>query len=62
MIPQRRNRKIQSAYDKILYRVRNLVERAFNKLKHWRRMSTRYDRKALYFLSFVKLAAAFMCS
>ena len=35
--------------DRELYRERNLIERAFNKLKQWRRIATRYDRKSLYF-------------
>ena len=41
-----------------LYRERNLIERAFNKLKQWRRIATRYDRKSLYFLSALHLVAS----
>ena len=30
---------------------RNLIERCFNKLKHFRRLATRYDRRARNFLA-----------
>jgi putative transposase len=42
VIPPKRNRKIQRAYDVQLYKERNLIERFFNKLKHFRRVATRY--------------------
>lgn len=60
VIPSRSNRKVQREYDKDLYKKRNLIERAFNKLKRFRRIATRYDRKALYFRSFLYLAASLM--
>jgi putative transposase len=40
-----------------LYKQRNLVERFFCKLKHFRRVATRYDKLLANFLGFVKLAA-----
>jgi transposase len=40
------------------YRLRNRIERCFNKLKHFRRFATRYDRLASHFLAFIQLAAA----
>lgn len=58
VIPPRSNRKNQRQYDLELYKLRNLVERAFNKLKHWRRIATRYDRRSLHFLAALQLAAA----
>ena len=45
-------------YGKEQYRERNLIERAFNKLKHWRRIATRYDRRGIYFLSALYLVSA----
>lgn len=60
VIPSRSNRKVQRGYDKELYKKRNLIERAFNKLKRFRRIATRYDRKAIYFKSFLYLAASLM--
>ena len=58
VIPPKSNRKDPWDYDRQLYRTRNLIERAFNKLKQWRRLATRYDRKSLYFLSALYLVAA----
>ena len=40
-----------------LCRTRNLVERFFNKIKHCRRIATRYDKLAANYLTFVKLAS-----
>lgn len=56
VIPPKRNRKVQRRYDKQLYKGRNLIERAFNKLKHWRRISTRYDRCDAMFIASISLA------
>lgn len=58
VIPPRSNRKTQREYDREVYKQRNLIERAFNKLKHWRRIATRYDRRSIYYLAVLQLAAA----
>ena len=58
VIPPKSNRKDPWEYDRELYRERNLIERAFNKLKQWRRIATRYDRRSLYFLSALHLVAS----
>ena len=47
VVPPRGNRLVKRAYDKVLYRERNLVERLFQKLKAYRRIATRYELKAL---------------
>ena len=57
VIPPRRNRKTQRAYDTELYKERNHVERFFAKLKQFRRVATRYDKLLVNFMGFVKLAA-----
>jgi putative transposase len=57
VIPPKRNRKVQRPYDVHLYKERNLIERFFNKLKHFRRVATRYDKLLANFMGFVKLAA-----
>jgi len=44
VIPSRKNRKERREYDQALYKERNLVERLFQKLKHFRRIATRYER------------------
>ena len=58
VIPSSRSRKAPIPHDKVLYTTRNRIERCFNKLKHFRRLATRYDRRAIYFLSFIQLASA----
>jgi putative transposase len=57
VIPPKRNRKLQRAYDADLYKERNRIERFFNKLKQFRRVATRYDKLLANFMGFVKLAA-----
>lgn len=51
------NRKNVPAFSSWLYRQRNLVERFFNKIKHYRGVATRYDKRADNFLAGVKLAS-----
>ncbi len=58
VIPANPTRKHPVAHDPAVYRLRNRIERCFNKLKHFRRFATQYDRRAIYFLSFIQLAAA----
>ena len=50
-------RKRFPAFDRKLYRKRNLVERFFNKLKQFRAVATRYDKRDDNFLASVQLAA-----
>ena len=45
------------AFSPFLYRYRNLVERFFSKLKHYRAVATRYEKHAANYLAVVKLAA-----
>ncbi len=45
-------------YDFEAYRVRNTIERCLNKLKHFRRIATRFGRRAEDFLGFLQLAAS----
>jgi transposase len=58
VIPPKANRKIPRDCDFALYRERNLVERFFNKLKHFRAIATRYDKLARNFLAGVQFACA----
>ncbi len=44
VILPKKNRKVQWSYDKYLYRLRHLVENAFEKLKRWRGIATRYAK------------------
>jgi transposase len=45
------------AFSPFLYRYRNLVERFFNKLKHFRAVATRFEKHDANYLALVKLAA-----
>lgn len=58
VIPPKENRKVKRDYNKELYKGRNVVERAINKLKYYRRIATRYEKTARNFFSFICLAAA----
>jgi transposase len=58
VIPPKVNRKTPRPCDYALYCERNLVERFFNKLKHFRAIATRYDKLARNFLAAVQLACA----
>jgi putative transposase len=58
VIPPKANRKTKRDCDFALYCERNLVERFFNKLKHFRAIATRYDKLARNFLAGVHLACA----
>jgi transposase len=60
VIPPRENRQHQRAYDRYQYRHRNLIERFFCRLKHFRRIAARYDQLASRFSSFIALVAAFV--
>ncbi|HUW79814.1 MAG TPA: IS5 family transposase [Acidocella sp.] len=51
-------RKNIPAFDRFLYRSRNMVERFFNKIKHFRGIATRYDKRPDNYLAGVKLASA----
>lgn len=55
-IPTQRDRKIQRSVDPAIYRQRNLVERFFNKLKHFRKIATRYEKSARNYLAAVLMA------
>jgi len=58
VIPPRRNRKQPREYDKELYKARHLIENFFARLKHYRAIATRYDKRGANFLGAVYLAAS----
>jgi transposase len=51
------HRKQSPAFSAFLYRYRNLVERFFNRRKHFRAVATRYDKRDDNFLASVQLAS-----
>ena len=57
-IPTQRDRKVQRSVDPEIYRQRNLIERFFNKLKHFRKVATRYEKTAQNYLAVVLIASS----
>jgi transposase len=45
-------------YDKHVYKERNLVERFFNKIKHYRRIATRYEKTAISYAAMLFVVGA----
>lgn len=58
VIPGRKNRLDDRYYDAHLYRERHLVECFINKIKHYRRVFSRFDKLARRYLGFLRLASA----
>jgi transposase len=56
-VPTTSRKLIQRSVEPKLYRQRNLIERCFNRLKHARRVATRYDKLARNYLSSLALVA-----
>jgi transposase len=57
VIPSRRNRKEQRVIDEHLYKERHLIENQIGKLKHFRRVFSRFDKLAKNYLSFIYFAS-----
>ena len=57
VIPPRSNRTEKREYDKHLYKERHLVECFINKIKHFRRIFSRFDKLAHRYFAFLCLAA-----
>jgi len=56
VVPPKSNAKNPWYYDTHLYTLRNEVERLFNRIKNYRRVSTRYDKLSHIYSSFVSFA------
>jgi transposase len=67
-IPQRRDQQRQRAtrrgrpltFDRVVYARRNVVERCINRLKQWRGLATRYEKRAANYRAMVVLACMVM--
>lgn len=57
VIPSRKNSTQPRDYDRERYKDRNLVERFWNQVKHYRRVASRYEKTARNFLAFVHVAS-----
>jgi len=60
VVPPRSNRLVQRLCDFALYCERNLVERFFNKIKHYRAVATRYAKRARNYMAFVALVSVML--
>ena len=58
VIPPKANRRQPRPYDKYLYQARHLIENFFAKLKQYRALATRYDKRAVSFRGAIYLAAS----
>ena len=58
VIPPKSNRTEPREYDQELYKARHLIENFFAKLKQYRAIATRYDKRATNFLGAIYLAAS----
>ena len=56
IIPDRSSATTPHAFSHVLYRLRNRIERFFNKLKQFRRIATRYEKLAANYLAMIKIA------
>ena len=60
LVPLKSNRRQQREFDADKYKNRNLVKRFFCRIKHFRRIATRYGKVASRYSAFVALAASFI--
>jgi transposase len=58
VIPPKKNRKTQRLYDEHVYKERHLIECFFGKIKHFRRIFSRFDKAASTFLAFLSFVGA----
>jgi transposase len=56
VVPPKQNRRHPWVYDRLLYRRRNEVERLFRRLKGYRRIFTRFEKRDVMFLAFITFA------
>ena len=57
VIPTKADHSPQPAFDRVAYRARNVVERLINRLKQFRRLATRYEKRAANYKAMVTVAA-----
>jgi transposase len=61
-IARRSNERRRGAFDKEIYRQRNKVERMIGRIKEFRRIATRYEKRAVNFAAMLTIAAIFLWS
>jgi transposase len=60
VIPPKKNRKHQRDYDEHVYKERHLIECFFSKIKHFRRVFSRFDKTSNSFLAFLHFVSTFI--
>ena len=55
VIPSKSNQRRQPRFDRVAYRARNRVERLINRLKQFRRIATRYEKRAANYLAMLHI-------
>lgn len=60
VIPSQSDRHVQRDYDRERYKQRNVVERFFNRIKHYRRVATRYDKTARNYFAAVTIVSVLL--
>jgi len=58
VVPRRKTTASWRVFDSVLYKDRNAIERFFSRIKHFRRIATRYDKLARNYLGFLNLICA----
>ena len=61
-IARRSNEHHRASFNKSCYRKRNIVERLINRLKQFRRIATRYQKRAANFSAMITVASIFLFS
>jgi len=61
-IARRSNQRRRGSFNKSHYRKRNIVERLINRLKQFRRIATRYEKRASNFSAMITIASLFLFS
>ncbi len=56
-IPRRRDERRRGVFDRAVYRLRNLIERLVNRMKQFRRVATRYEKRAQNYLAMLTVVA-----
>jgi transposase len=57
VIPTKANERRQPGFDREAYRQRNIIERTINRLKNFRRIATRYEKRAANYLAMITIGA-----
>ncbi len=58
VIPPKKNRLVEREYDRHLYRERHLIECFISKIKHYRRVFSRFDKLSKNYLGFLSFVSA----